>query len=202
MTTRATSVSIAFGIASIALATSAHAQPGVLPSFRLSMGAASAESPTSRDPGFAGHMDLGLFVFNYTSATDAGPMLDTMGDIVAPIVGQTSTKAGFVGRIGLAYDRTGPGDRVARNFALTAQVGYGLSIVHVCLGTAFLTGRVDGGRARGARLNAVVSFVQGLAFLDVSSDFWRTGGARLRDVRVVAGIDVLVFGAQIARGYD
>lgn len=188
-------------VISLLLATSsvARAQPGVLPSLRLSMGIASAERPPDRAPGFAGHMDLGVYVFTYRSATNAGPMLDTLGDVIASTVGSRRVRSGVVGRLGLAYDRTGPGGRAARDFALTMQVGFGYSLLHLSIGTAFLAGRVDEQRGRGVRLNGILCFAQGLVFVEMANDFWFVRDARLRDFRAVAGVDVLVFGAQITR---
>jgi hypothetical protein len=180
---------------------SAFAEPRPLPSLRLSMGAASVERADGRSPGFAGHLDLGLSLVTYRSATDIGTYGDMLVDtVLSPAVDGAQT--GLIARLGVGYDRTGSGGDAARNFAFSAQIGYGYSVLQASLGTAFLTGRVAGDRARGVRLDAVFGVYHGASFMEIANDFWFAGDARRRDFRVVLGVDVLVLAYIATTSFD
>lgn len=177
-------------IAIAGLTTRARADWPFVPSLRLSSGVASVERG-ARVPGFAGHLDIGIMAPFYASTTGSRAVDAAIGPLI-PVLGARPER-GAVFRFGVGYDRAGPGSTAARNFAASAELGYGSAVCHAMLGVAYLTGRLDGARARGFRTNAILGIFYGSAYLDVGVDVWPTVLANPIDVRVLLGVDLGAF---------
>ena len=173
------------------LTTRARADWPFVPSLRLSSGVASVEHGAAREPGFAGHLDIGIMAPFYASTTGSRAIDAAIGPLI-PVLGGRP-RSGAVFRFGVGYDRTGPGSRAARNFAASAELGYGSAVCHATFGVAYLTGRLDGARARGFRTNAILGIFYGSAYLDVGVDVWPSVLGDPVDVRVLLGVDLGAF---------
>jgi len=194
-------VTIVALVLSIALASTTRAAaedlPGIpTPSLRMSIGAADAQRPDAVW-GFAGSLDLGLTFSGAhgASRSTAGTVGAEVGEAFAPLTGASAPERGpgFLARVGIGYDRTGPGGRAARNFVVSAEGGYGTAVLGATVGLGFLSGRVDGVHDRGLRVYGTLLVIDRIVFVQGAVDMWLGGSANEIDVRTLAGLDVLAF---------